>query len=115
MLRNVIVMNEGDTVTEKMLRETLASGSTLGTAGPPSGHSFPVVASSNPSIAAIDLGSWRQPVDIVPLSTVERATIERAIAVCSGNIPRAAALLGVSASTIYRKKQAWDADPSAIA
>jgi len=45
---------------------------------------------------------------IRPLATVERETIETAIAICEGNIPKAAALLEVSPSTIYRKKQAWD-------
>lgn len=45
---------------------------------------------------------------IVPLLTVERETIERAINLCEGNIPKAAALLEVSPSTIYRKKQSWE-------
>ncbi len=34
--------------------------------------------------------------------------IERAIEVCDGNVPKAAALLEISASTIYRKRTAWD-------
>ncbi|MCL1477507.1 MAG: hypothetical protein MH219_08140 [Marinobacter sp.] len=34
--------------------------------------------------------------------------IERAIALCGGNVPRAAARLEISASTIYRKKQQWE-------
>lgn len=45
---------------------------------------------------------------IRPLATVERETIERAIELCDGNIPKAAGLLDVSPSTIYRKKQAWE-------
>ncbi len=45
---------------------------------------------------------------IRPLATVERETIERAIELCDGNIPKAAGLLDVSPSTIYRKKQTWD-------
>jgi len=45
---------------------------------------------------------------IRPLAVVEREVIEHAISQCAGNIPKAAALLEVSASTIYRKKQAWD-------
>ncbi|MBL1277903.1 MAG: sigma-54-dependent Fis family transcriptional regulator [Ectothiorhodospiraceae bacterium] len=47
---------------------------------------------------------------IKPLASVERAAIERAIEVCDGNIPKAAALLEVSPSTIYRKKQGWEPD-----
>lgn len=42
------------------------------------------------------------------LAIVERETIEQAIAICDDNIPMAAALLDVSPSTIYRKKQAWE-------
>lgn len=46
--------------------------------------------------------------DIMPLWLVEKQAIEQAIAACDGNIPKAAALLDVSPSTIYRKKQSWD-------
>ncbi|WP_370978441.1 sigma-54-dependent transcriptional regulator [Agaribacterium sp. ZY112] len=42
-----------------------------------------------------------------PLAEVERETIEQTIQHCDGNIPKAAALLEVSPSTIYRKKQQW--------
>jgi DNA-binding NtrC family response regulator len=45
---------------------------------------------------------------VVPLAEVERQAIEQAIALCEGNVPRAAALLEVSPSTLYRKKQSWD-------
>jgi two-component system repressor protein LuxO len=45
---------------------------------------------------------------IKPLADVERETIENAISFCNGNIPKAAALLDVSPSTIYRKKQGWE-------
>jgi len=45
---------------------------------------------------------------IKPLARIERETIERAIKICDGNIPKAAALLEVSPSTIYRKKQGWE-------
>ncbi len=44
---------------------------------------------------------------IKSLASVERDVIERAIKICDGNIPKAAALLEVSPSTIYRKKQGW--------
>jgi two-component system repressor protein LuxO len=47
--------------------------------------------------------------EIKPLWMVEQNAIERAIAYCDGNIPRAAALLEVAPSTIYRKKQSWEA------
>ncbi|WP_153914269.1 sigma-54-dependent transcriptional regulator [Shewanella sp. TC10] len=46
--------------------------------------------------------------DIQPLWLTEKITIETAISQCDGNIPKAAALLDVSPSTIYRKKQQWE-------
>ena len=45
--------------------------------------------------------------DIEPLWQVEKRAIESAIRVCEDNIPLAAAYLGVSASTIYRKIKSW--------
>lgn len=45
---------------------------------------------------------------IHPLWKVERTAIEHAIALCAGNIPKAAAMLEISPSTIYRKKMSWD-------
>ncbi|KXI23683.1 hypothetical protein AS132_04705 [Photobacterium sanguinicancri] len=44
---------------------------------------------------------------IEPLWIVEKRAIETAIDACNGNIPRAAGLLEVSPSTIYRKLQTW--------
>lgn len=45
--------------------------------------------------------------EIRPLAEMERLYIESVIAYCSGNIPRAALLLKVSPSTIYRKQAVW--------
>lgn len=53
--------------------------------------------------------SLNEDTTIRPLALVERETIEQAINLCDGNVPKAAALLEVSPSTIYRKKQTWDA------
>jgi len=44
---------------------------------------------------------------IQPLWLVEKNAIEAAILHCQGNIPKAAAILEVSPSTIYRKKLGW--------
>ena len=45
--------------------------------------------------------------EIIPLELVEKNAIEHAIAKCDGNITKAAALLEVNPSTIYRKMQKW--------
>ncbi len=61
-----------------------------------------------------DTGSIRIPAiaasSAPELWLIERSAIERAIASCGGSIPKAAKLLGVSPSTIYRKKEAWSAN-----
>lgn len=46
--------------------------------------------------------------NILPLEVVERQAIEKAIALCGGNIPKAAVFLDVAPSTIYRKMKQWE-------
>lgn len=46
--------------------------------------------------------------DIKPLWIMEKEFIEGAIEACSGNITKAAVLLEISPSTIYRKQQSWN-------
>ncbi|WP_045401325.1 sigma-54-dependent transcriptional regulator [Vibrio hyugaensis] len=47
---------------------------------------------------------------IRPMWKVEREAIQNAIAYCDGNVLNAAVMLELSPSTVYRKKQAWEAD-----
>ncbi len=49
---------------------------------------------------------------IDPLHVTERNAIEQAIRACDGNVVRAAALLEISASTVYRKLAHWQAVPN---
>ena len=44
---------------------------------------------------------------ILPLHLVEKAAIEKALAQCNDNVVKAASLLDVSPSTLYRKIQNW--------
>lgn len=48
-----------------------------------------------------------EPTQVKPLSRVERDAIEHGLACCDGNVVKAAALLDVSPSTLYRKIQSW--------
>ncbi len=50
--------------------------------------------------------------EILPLHVTERNAIEQAIQACDGNIVRAAALLEISASTVYRKLAHWQEVPN---
>ncbi|MDZ5176872.1 sigma-54-dependent transcriptional regulator [Vibrio parahaemolyticus] len=47
---------------------------------------------------------------IRPMWQVEREAIQNAITYCDGNVLNAAVMLELSPSTVYRKKQAWEAD-----
>ena len=47
--------------------------------------------------------------DIKALDKVIRETIEEAISICDGSVPKAARALDVSPSTLYRRLQSWAA------
>ena len=51
-----------------------------------------------------------KPVTIRPMWQIEREAIQQAIDYCDGNVLNAAVLLELSPSTVYRKKQAWEAE-----
>lgn len=61
--------------------------------------------------AAAQGDGGQNPLQVRPLHLTERSAIEQAILACDGNIVRAAGLLQVSASTIYRKLAQWQAMP----
>lgn len=68
----------------------------------------PATAPVVPVVAA-PVGGAPAKEEITPLETVIRDTIEGAIDFCGGSIPKAAAALQVSPSTIYRRMQTWEA------
>jgi two-component system repressor protein LuxO len=95
VIQNVVVLYDGDCVTRDMLPAPLDA---LDPAGP---------RTVLPRRDGARSGADQIPA-IRPLRDVERQAIEQAIAYFDDNIPRAAAALGVSPSTIYRKRQSWD-------
>ena len=109
-LRQVVVLNEGTLVEPDMLPPPLNRNSPAPATMRPAAPTAPATDLSNSDIA--------QPSDsqdmahlaakIRPMAEIEREVIESAIDQCDGNIRKAAALLGISAPTIYRKKAVWD-------
>jgi len=98
VIRNVIVLNEGGTVQVDMLPKLMLHGSSN-------------LEDSLEKHASVmhDLGSHQDSnAPVMPLWLSEKKAIEAAIEQCGGNIPKAASLLEVSPSTIYRKKQSWE-------
>lgn len=103
VIRNIVVLHEGGQVTPEMLPAPLDqqhANMTRGRKTTPTGPSITTPTQSAPAVAN-DVS------EIVPLEQLERQSIERAIELCDGNVPQAAIYLGISAATIYRKKNAW--------
>jgi len=107
VVRSVVVLNDAEAVTADMLPRSLLPSPLLPnsswrggvpTEAPSAAAAAPraPVAAAAPAFAAIR-----------PLEDVIRETIEHAIDACAGSIPRAAAALQVSPSTIYRRVEAW--------
>ena len=124
VVRNIVVLHDGDTVTPAMLPAPLGAPPANGHAAHSAGHSAghqgghhhaapapaPAQQAAGQSPSHPPLAHPPSPKAIKPLWEVERDAIEEAVAACDGNIPRAAALLEISASTIYRKRLAWQAE-----
>jgi DNA-binding NtrC family response regulator len=98
-MRNIVVLHDGEVVTMEMLPPLIKRS-----VGPAA-----VVPLSSPAAARpVDGGEAPTSAALRPLWLVEKEAIEAAIAACDGNVPRAAALLEISPSTIYRKRLAWE-------
>lgn len=107
-LRNVVVLNDADLILPHMLpseiranlsgtSETMPPQASYADSPPVSAvHQFP----DDGEIPVSGMVGRR-------LADVERELIEATIAHCGGSVPKAAHLLDVAASTIYRKRETW--------
>jgi two-component system repressor protein LuxO len=112
VLRNVVVLNNAEVLTYEMLPiEVRENQSTREAAhsetGLTQGETAPAAASRSEKLQSASPRPTHSDQSIRPLWMVERDVIEAAIDQCAGNIPRAAAFLEISPSTIYRKLQNW--------
>jgi DNA-binding NtrC family response regulator len=94
-VRNAVVLHDGEVVTGEML----GSFDRVSLEAQPAPLPDAAPRAPEPPTAEPDL---------LPLAEMERRYIEHAIARCGGNTQLAARRLGISSSTIYRKKQGWD-------
>lgn len=117
MIRTAVVLNDGAVLDIDMLPPELRS---IDTAAKDAGRGNPASAgtrlSSSPDGRGGETGGAKaeRGAGISPLDLVIRETIENAIAQCGGSIPKAAAALEVSPSTIYRRIQAWQGQRQAL-
>ena len=106
VIRRVVVMHDAEEVDASMLpnsvREQIANELSVSDAEP----AFDIVESEREFDPMMDGETW------VPhnakLADMERIIIETTVKRCGGSLPEAARLLGVSPSTLYRKRAAWD-------
>jgi two-component system repressor protein LuxO len=141
VIRNVVVLHDGEQATAEMLPAMLLRGAqpvgSPGTrAAAPAPPPPPAPPPQPPAIetlappmlhAAVEPEPEPEPlpaglrdapqdppagpddIEIMPLATMERRLIEAALARTDNDVPRAAALLQINPSTIYRRLQAWRA------
>jgi DNA-binding NtrC family response regulator len=95
VMRNVAVLYDGAEVQLHMLPDTITD---LPASATPARPSPPPPAPPALTLDAL-LG--------LPLAEVERQIIEATIAMHAGSVPRAARVLDVSPSTLYRKLESW--------
>jgi len=113
VIRQVVVLNKGSEVTVDMLPSCFFTDKKIGVTDVVSTDEIPLmrktVADKVERNDPVDVESEDKGSSVIrPLWQEERDIIERAIDLCKDNIPKAAAFLDVSASTIYRKKQQWE-------
>jgi two-component system, repressor protein LuxO len=97
IIHGMVILNTGDKLTSEMIIKALSTTIGLSDKFVPE-----VFVKNEPTTIAVNSQS-----EIIPLWLMEKNAIENAINHCHGNVPQAAALLEVSPSTLYRKKQSW--------
>jgi two-component system repressor protein LuxO len=107
IIHSAIVMSEGPLLTEKNLARQLQLNEgqlseLINKRSPLDAYRSTEQLSEEESTSLFD-----DDTNVRSLAAVERAAIEHAIAACSDNIVKAASLLRVSPSTLYRKMQQW--------
>lgn len=105
VIRNIVVLNEGGRVTLDMLPDTLDRQ--IDSASPLPFAPLPQTALAKPAAASPDHALLLTDLLGRPLAEVERAVIEATLARHGGSVPRAARVLEVSPSTLYRKIEGW--------
>ena len=95
VIRNIVVLIQGGTVTQAMLPDSVH-------------RDVPVLA---PGAVDDTAGTGLDCLIGRSMSQIERLVIEQTIARNGGSVPRAARMLELSPSTIYRKLEGWGAKP----
>jgi len=94
VIRNIVVLNDGGVVSTDMLPDSLTGAREV-----PPPLAAPVPDPTTDLALAALIGK--------PMAEIERLVIEATLARHGGSVPRAARVLDLSASTVYRKLEGW--------
>jgi len=97
VVRNIVVLNDGEEVTAEMVPMTMDMENASEPSGKQQALASPLLVSEQHVEPPVEIAR------IKPMWQVEHEKIEEAIQACGGNVPRAAALLELSPSTLYRR------------
>ena len=109
-IRTAVVLHDGEVVTVAMLPATVRAGGAKPAPAlvpPPPPPEPPKVQAAPPLTLPVEPRAVESTKRIRPLADTEREAIEEAVRLCGGNIAKAAAILGISPSTLYRKQESW--------
>jgi two-component system repressor protein LuxO len=105
-IRTAVVLHDGEVVSAGMLPATVrVAGAKPAPVPAPPPPPEPEIF--KPVVPTLTLRAAETTKRIRPLAETEREAIEEAVRLCGGNIPKAAAFLGISPSTLYRKQESW--------
>ena len=103
MLRNIVVLHDAVAVTPDMLPGVLTEPPGEATAPAEAGNDQEAATPARSSPVEVkDMGQLAKL--IRPIAEVEWETIENAVALCGGDVRKAAVFLGIGPATIYRKR-----------
>ena len=97
-MRKVAVLFDGPVLEDEMVK--------LQKRAVPQSGEFALVQAVEPEVISLTAKNLTIDLDR-PFAVIEREIIEEAIELCGGSIPKAADMLSLSPSTIYRKKEGW--------
>ncbi len=103
VIHNIVLLNEGTIVTSEILLAKLESELFYNPTNKT--EEFTVIEQPNNDLEPISPDTVED--SIRPLHEIEKEMIMKAINIC-GNVVKAAELLGISKSNIYKKRKAWN-------
>jgi two-component system repressor protein LuxO len=121
VVRNIVVLHDGERVELDMIPQTVRRGAAEGAerlaaaapaveAAEPARVVRPAASGAAPGAASGAAAAEAADPEIVPLAVMERRLILAALRRTGQDVPRAAALLEINPSTVYRKLQSWRAE-----